>query len=131
MLLKICMLALIGITLTMVIKQWKADVLPLLRVGILLAFAAVLLTGATPLLDHLRELTHTEGISEHASLLFKGLGIALLTQVAAQICRECGESGIADGVELTGKLELLLLCIPLMNEILSLSRELLAMGGGG
>ena len=128
-LLKICMLALLGITLTVVIKQWKSDMLPLIRIGILIVFGTLLLTAAEPLFDYLRELTHTEGISEHASLLFKGLGIALLTQVASQICRECGESGIADGVELTGKLELLLLCVPLMNEILSLAKEMLSQGG--
>ncbi|MBQ8311215.1 MAG: hypothetical protein IJX80_09425 [Clostridia bacterium] len=128
-LIKICMLALMGITMTMVIKQWKSDFLPLIRVGLLLLFVAVLLTTATPIFDYLRELTNTEGISEHASLLFRGLGIALLTQIASQICRECGESGIADGVELTGKIELLLLCIPLMNEILELSKELLSTGG--
>lgn len=128
-LLKICMLALLGITLTMVIKQWKSDMLPLIRIGILAVFGTLLLTAADPLFDYLRELTHTEGISEHSSLLFRGLGIALLAQVASQICRECGESGIADGVELTGKLELLLLCIPLMNEILSLAKELLSQGG--
>lgn len=126
---KICMLALLGVTIAMVIKQWKADFLPLIRVALLLLFGTILLSSATPIFDYLRELTQTEGISEHASLLLRGLGIALLTQVASQICRECGESGIADGVELTGKIELLLLCIPLMNEILTLSKELLAQGG--
>ena len=130
-LIKICMLAFMGIAIAMVVKQWKGELLPLVRVGMLLLLATVLIANATPLLEYLRTLTATDTVSEHASLLLRGLGIALLTQIAAQICRECGESSIAEGVELAGKLELLLLCIPLMNELLTLSRELLSTGGGG
>jgi stage III sporulation protein AD len=57
------------------------------------------------------------------------MGIALLTQFCADVCRESGESGAASTVELTGKMEILLLCLPLLDEILSAARELLSLGG--
>ena len=129
MLFKICTLAIIGLALTAVIKQWKSDWLPLVRIALLIVFGGLLLSMSTPLIDFLRELGELGGISEQTTLLLRALGIALLAQVAAQICRECGEAAIAEAVELTAKVELLLLCIPLMNELLTLARELLSTGG--
>ena len=126
---KVCALGMLALAITSVIKQWKADWLPLVRVALVAVLGTLLLTAASPILDFLREVGTLGGISEEVTLLLRACGIALLAQVAAVICRECGEGGIADAVELAGKIELLLLCIPLINELLSLAREMLASGG--
>lgn len=130
MLTKICMLAVLGLALCAIVKQWKADFAPLLRVGFVILFGTMLIAAVSPLLSFVRELGTLGGATEHTALLLKALGIALLTQFASQICRECGESAIADGVELTGKLELLLLALPLMKEVLAMSEALFSIGGG-
>lgn len=126
---KLCMLAILGISAALLIKQWKSDFLPLLRIAVLVGFGILLIAASAPLIAYLKKLIDGAGIqSEHAEILFKGLGIAVLTQCCADICRESGESGIAGGVELTGKIEILLLCLPLFDEILKAARELLQLG---
>lgn len=126
---KACMLAVLGIAATAIVKQWKSDFLPLLRIGITVALGTLVLTAAAPILSFFRLLTAQSGASEYTEILFKGLGIAILTQVCADVCRESGEGGLAGGVELTGKIELLLLCLPLMEKLLATAKELLALGG--
>ncbi len=129
MTLRICCLALLLLVVALVLRQWRAELLPLVRVSAVLAFATLLIGTLAPIVVYLHELTEQAAIpSEHASLLFKALGLALLTQFCGEICRECGESAIADGVELIGKAEILLLALPLIGEILSLTRELLSIG---
>ena len=124
------MLALVGVCAALVIKQWKSDLLPLVRVAVLVGMGALILAMLSPLITYLKELMIQSGIqSSHGELLFKALGIALLTQFCADVCRESGESGAASTVELTGKMEILLLCLPLLEEILSAARELLSLGG--
>lgn len=124
------MLALVGVCAALVIKQWKSDLLPLVRVAVLVGMGALILAMLSPLIAYLKELMIQSGIqSYHGELLFKALGIALLTQFCADVCRESGESGAASTVELTGKMEILLLCLPLLEEILSAARELLSLGG--
>jgi stage III sporulation protein AD len=124
------MLALVGVCAALVIKQWKSDLLPLVRVAVLVGMGALILAMLSPLIAYLKELMIQSGIqSSHGELLFKALGIALLTQFCADVCRESGESGAASTVELTGKMEILLLCLPLLEEILSAARELLSLGG--
>ena len=127
---KVCMLAVLGICACTVIKQWKSDFLPLLRLSLVLVLGTVLITSATPVLAFVRTLTESTHASPYTELLFKALGIAILTQICSDICRECGESALSGGVELTGKLEILLLSLPMVSEILSMAEQLLSMGGG-
>ena len=126
--LKLCMLAVLGICAAMTLKQWKSDLLPLLRVAVLLLFGLAAITSVTPAIAHLTRLGEHASIGGYVETLLKALGIAILTQYTAEICRECGENSAASGVELTGKVEILLLCLPLIDEILVLADKLLSMG---
>lgn len=128
---QLCMLAVLGIAVLLILKEWRAALLPLARIALVLVFGFALLKSASPALLYLKELAQIDGIATYGTLLFKALGIAVLTQICAQMCRECGEGGIAVGVEAVGKTELLLLCIPLFEEILSFAQELLQFGGAG
>ena len=121
------MLAIAGVTACVILRKWNADLLPLLRVGLVVILVGVILSWASPLVAYLRDLTGISALSEYAEFLFKALGIAWLTQCCADICREGGESGAANGVELAGKVELLLLSLPLINDILTVTKELLSL----
>lgn len=123
------MLALIGITAAMLIKQWRSDLLPLIRLGTALLLAQAVLSASLPVLALLRSWLGANGLSEYVEVLMKALGVSILTQTCANACRECGESGIADGVEWIGRVEILLLSLPLLERLLSLSGELLRLGG--
>lgn len=131
MLLKLCMVAVPLLALLNVIRSWRADFLPLVRLSATVLFGAVLLSSAQPLIDYVDTLGRTPPLSEHMTSIFSGLGIAILSQICADICRESGETSLATQVELAGKLEILLLCIPLMEKILMTARSLLEMGGQG
>ncbi len=66
------------------------------------------------------------GFEKYGELMLKALGIGITVKIASDICRDCGEESIAGGVELAGKLEILLLCIPFAVELLTLSSELVS-----
>jgi stage III sporulation protein AD len=66
------------------------------------------------------------GMGESATLLFKGLGVAVLTQVCADFCRQSGEGQLASGVEFAGKAELLLLCLPCLKQLFELAAGMLS-----
>ena len=128
--LKLCMVGLLILTSSTVIKQWKSDFLPLVRIGAVVLFGSLLIANAKPLLS----LVTTFGVgavasSVHIETILKGLGIVILTQIASDICRDSGEGTLASHIETVGKLELLLLCIPLIEEILATAEKLLEMGG--
>ncbi len=127
--LQICAAATVILSLATVIKNWRADWMPLLRLAAAVVFAGVLISASSPILSLFERISGTAGISEYTVILQKALGVAVLTATCAQICRECGEGGLAGGVELAGKLEILILSLPLFQKILELAEGLLSLGG--
>ena len=127
--LKLCMVGLLILASSAVIKQWKSDFLPLVRIGTVVLCGTVLIANAKPLLSLIATLEKNAGASKYVETLFKGLGIVILTGISSDICRDSGEGTLASHIETVGKLELLLLCIPLIEEIFATAEKLLEMGG--
>ena len=59
------------------------------------------------------------------TILFKAVGICLLTQLAGDVCRDSGESSIASKIELAGRAAILLTAMPLIQEVLAWAWELM------
>ena len=126
---KLCMVALLVLASTTVIKQWKSDFLPLVRIGATVLFGSLLIASVEPLFALITNLGKGAGVSQYIETILKGLGIVILTQICSDVCRDSGEGTLAGHIETVGKLELLLLSIPLIEEILATAEKLLQMGG--
>ena len=124
---QICMLAVAGVTACVILRKWNTDLLPLLRVALTVILVGAILSWASPLVAYLKDLTEISALAGYAEFLFKALGIAWLTQCCSDICREGGESGAANGIELAGKVEILLLSLPLLSDILTVTKDLLSL----
>ena len=55
------------------------------------------------------------------TLMLKALGICLLTQTTADVCRDAGDSSLAARAEFVGKGALLLLVIPVFVQLVELA----------
>lgn len=65
------------------------------------------------------ELIATAGVdSDYIKIIFKSLGICYLTQFSADICRDCKENAAASAVEIFGKIQLVLISIPLFESLI-------------
>lgn len=62
--------------------------------------------------------------------VIKTLGVCYLTQLASDTCKDAGYVSVASKVELAGKVTILLLALPLFENLLSLTQELIRLGGG-
>ena len=127
--LKLCMVGLLILASSAVIKQWKAEFLPLVRIGAVILCGTVWIANVKPLLSLVLTLGEDSGASKYIETLLKGLGIVILTGISSDICRDSGEGTLAGHIETVGKLELLILCIPSIEEILATAKKLLEMGG--
>ncbi len=81
----------------------------------------MLLRQLSPLVAALRRMTALGGVGEnHLGVVLRGAGICLVAQLAADTCRDAGDTALAGKAELTGRILLLLLAVPLYEEILTL-----------
>lgn len=74
----------------------------------------------------LTQLFEKAGISdEYISILFKSAGICYITQLGADVCKDCGESSLSNVVELAGKISILSITIPIINAIVTIVEGIL------
>ena len=101
-----------------------------------IGFVLVLLSGVFiiqltyPAMKSIIELMTS--LAETASLepvvltpVIKTAGVAITTKVAAEICRDAKEAGIASFVETAGAFLALVVCIPLIEAVVAMVGELL------
>ena len=96
-----------------------------------IAFTALMLlwivSTLQPLVEQLRALFQGAGLAqETVALAFKVTGIALISEFAAQICKDAGEGALAEKAALAGKIAVLALALPLLVGLCQAVLELLA-----
>jgi stage III sporulation protein AD len=124
--LKICGIAMLCLGAVWVLKQYKGEmVFPVRAAGTILIFFLVL-SAAQPIVDMIKSLCEQSLPTAHGEILLSGLGITLLSALGAGICRDFGESGLAMAVESAGKIAVVLQALPLIAEILDMTKGLLS-----
>ncbi|MBQ8357813.1 MAG: stage III sporulation AC/AD family protein [Clostridia bacterium] len=117
--------ALLSVALILCVRELRADLAPPTRLA-----AALLLFGAAlalyaPVLARMQSLFSLSGAADYATPILRAAGIALICEFTASFCRDLGENTVANGVLLFGKLEILVLCVPLVDDVLEIAKELL------
>lgn len=121
---KICALVILSAMLCIIIKNLNSSfALPTRFAGILILYGAIILF-ISPLVEYLGKIMGNTVSEENIELVLKVLSIAYITQITSDICRDCGENTFASGVDTIGKIEIIILSIPLIDEVIRMSEEL-------
>ena len=123
---KVCFFAILCTVVGVVIKHIRPEFSPFVRIAGSVAVSVLALSVILPIITYLRSLFDSVSFGEYGGIVVKALGIAALTQICADICRDSGEGSAASGVELVGKLEIVVLCLPLIEDVLSTVKEVMA-----
>ena len=119
-------LSLTAVMLAKVLQRFAAEQAMLLTLLVCIGLMSVAVLALTPLLARIDALLNAGGITaEETAALSKGIGICIITELAADTCRDAGESALATAAELTGKTSLLLISLPLLEVLLGIMREVL------
>ncbi len=119
--------ALIAVVLAVFLKNGRMPVLAMLvslAAGIIIFVK--LIPSLVELIREIRTLAQNANLNlDYMVLILKVVCIAYLGEFAAQICRDAGENGIAQKVDLGVKLVMMLLALPLLKTIIATVTELL------
>lgn len=104
------------------LRQHRQEYALLLGLGTGVLIFLYVIVRLQPAFTELNTLLTGSGVGTgYAAVLLKSLGICLVTQLASDACRDAGESAIASKVELAGKAAVLLVALPLFEEIAKLA----------
>ena len=124
--LKACGIAILCVAAIWVLRQWRAEmVFPVRAVGTVVLFG-MMLYAAVPIVEMIRDLSVQSLPAHYNTLLLSGLGISMLCSLGAGLCRDFGEAGLATILESAGRIAVVLQALPLIAEVLDMTKELLS-----
>ena len=118
-------LALLAVMLMLFLRELRPAMLPPVRLCAILVLIGAALALYAPVLSRIQALLSASGAEEYVDVILRALGIALICELTAIFCADLGEQGVAQGVRTFGKLEILVLSLPLLDKILEMAKELL------
>lgn len=127
-LLKVCGIAFVSCCAALVLGQMNGSLSFGIKVAAAVLIFGTLMVGLTPLTEALLPLTRqNSSVAEYVGIVIKALGVAMLGNISADICRDCGQSSVASGVETAAKIEIFILCVPLVTDIMECAMEIFNM----
>ena len=117
---QICGFALLGVAVVLILRGFRPEYATLvgIAVGILLLLGS--LTPLQSLMASVSALAEQTGFSVYSSVILKSMGIGILAQTTADVCRDSGVGTLASKVEFAAKLIILLLCVPILQTLMAL-----------
>ena len=108
------------------LKQYK----PEYAFGISVAAGAIFLlfiaVRAGEIIDEINAFASVSGInSENYGIVLRCLGVCLVTNAAAETCKDCGQSSIASKRVIAGKALVLIIALPLFSELMNVIKAIL------
>lgn len=116
---KIIGIGLIALIIIVILKQYKPEFAMYVSLAAGVLIFLLIATKISGIIDVLKSIASKASInSEFIMLLIKITGIAILTEFAVSICKDSGETSIANKVDLGGKVIIMSMSIPIMSSLL-------------
>lgn len=123
---KIIGIGLTALIIIIILKQYKPEfaIYVSLIAGAIILFMIISKLGA--IINVITNLSNKAGIeNEFLKIILKITGIAILTEFAVSICKDTGETAIANKIDLGGKIIIVSISIPIITALLELILQIL------
>ena len=124
--LQAAVMCIVGCVLCLFLREVQRPQAAILGLGML----ALVLLSAMPEVQRITQVAENlygqSGLEpSYFAILCKAVGISYLTQIGADVCRDCGESAVASSVELCGRVSLVGLALPLFVRLAEIVLEVI------
>lgn len=123
---QIAAIGILGAVLAITVKPYRAEMSILISIGTGILILFQIIGSVSGLFQEFYRLIARSGIDlSYFTLVVKIIGIAYITQLASEICKDAGQNAVALKVELAGKIFVMLLTVPIISQFLQMIIEIL------
>ncbi len=123
---KIIGIGLVSLILIVIIKQYKPEFALYVSLGAGIIIILLVLDKLLGIIQLLTTLSQKAGINAtYLSILLKITGIAILTEFGVSICKDAGETAVANKIEFGGKIIIISISIPIISALLEVIMQLI------
>lgn len=124
--LQIASIGLICAVLSLAVRSYRPEFSVYISIACGLLLFVTVLTQLESVMSYVSQLFDRAGSARvYFPVLLKVLGIAYITDFAAQVCRDAGENGIASKVEMAGKVLIFYVSLPVFTSLIKMLEMLL------
>ncbi len=121
-------LSVVAVCIVVLLRQYRPEYALLVSLLCSVLILAAALSVLLPALDEIESMMQEANIDlKYVSILFKSLGLCLITQIASDSCRDAGETAIASRIEFSGRLSLVITALPMFQEAIDIALGFLSM----
>lgn len=122
-------LALVSTAICILIKQYKPEYAMLVSLACGLVLFAMVIVSLVPAFEAMARLMEKAHINnEYTKAIIKTLGVCYVTQLASDSCHDAAQTAIASKVELCGKVFIVIISLPLFENLVDIAFKLLNAG---
>lgn len=122
----VCALSVAAVIIALTLKPKNAEIAVMLGLCVSVVIMFALFSNIAQITDKISEITAASGIGTgYIAILLKVIGICLVTEFTANVCRDSGSTSLAGTVTLTGKILVTIAALPLYSDILNVVLELI------
>lgn len=114
------------LVLLLTLKNVKSDMLPIFKICVTLLMCGMLIGMLSPIFSYINGYLKNENTERYVNLMIKALAITYISHITASISRDVGEDNIAAFCEMFGRVEIIILSLPIIDELISYAYELLS-----
>lgn len=119
-------LCIAAVVICRLIERYSGEYVPMTALAVCAICLYFVIEAAAPLFELMSSLTQRASLDSGIyEIILKALGICIITQLAADVCRDSRETAMAGAIELAGRVSLLLLCVPLIEKLLENVEEMI------
>lgn len=120
---KICGVLVAAAMMSLVLKAYDRGIAHLIGITGIVIASIFAIKSVDPVIEYADTLG--SAVSDAVTVVVRVIGIAYITEFAASLCRDTGETSLAVGAELAGKAEIIVISFPLFQRLVELCTELL------
>ena len=115
--LKIIGFAITALTATILFKRMKEEYALFISLVTSISLTLTAFMILEPVITYIGSIGETVQAENHAALIMKSAGIAVITGIASDLCKDSGETSLGNRLELCGKALILSLSLPLIKNV--------------
>lgn len=120
--------ALCAAVLGALLRDKSRELALLLSTGAAVVILLAALDSAQPVIGQILGFAETEGLEGLCmTVMLKAVGLTVLGQLAARLCRDAGENALAYGVELAARIAVLGAAMPLLGKLFEFLGEIMSL----
>lgn len=117
---------LLAVVLELALGKRGADFQTVLSVAVCCMAAAVAVSYLEPVLDFLWEMETLGNLKGGMlDILLKAVGIGLVAELAATVCKDAGDASLGKTLEMLGSAAILYMSLPILTEMMTLIQAIL------